>query len=496
MKRIIVCCDGTSQDDVVLPGRLKWWHDPLKASVRRFASCFGLTLSSVDKMRRAQEGASGPSRIENWFYNYLAGEVKAPSNMTLLARAIATTATTDDGKKIPQIVIYQPGIGTTGLFFSRLRQQAIATDMAYKVRQAYGYIVHNYERPKGERGDDIIMFGFSRGAFTARSVAGFIEWAGVLRKEQMEHFDDLWDAYKNGGENPDNRHRFARLNNREELLDRHTDVYVRCLGVFDTVAALGFPSFRCVDDETVPEDARRAQSFFDVDLGEHVDHAFQALALDEHRRDFYPAVWKVLKPESYVIRNKPHEPVNQVVEQTWFAGSHSDIGGGYLTHGLSDVTLKWMVQKCEENKLLEFDDDFLQKWMSRSKPKKHYLDTPQDSSYPLKIRCINRHPGLFPPSLSSAEAKNQDKKRYIQPSEQRLHQSVIDRIEDEDARVRKGKLARKNTCLRMRCTLRTWGFDEWIKVNKNGDWRLLSFPDHFGPPRGGWWKRIRRGLCL
>ncbi|ODQ52423.1 hypothetical protein SAICODRAFT_81792 [Saitoella complicata NRRL Y-17804] len=395
MKRIIVCCDGTSKDD---------------------------NANSAD-------------------------DTSAPSNIVLLSRAISMVSYT----AIPQIVYYQPGVGTADAgLLSRLAQSALGKSLGYKVRSAYTFIVHNYEP-----GDEIFLFGFSRGGFTARSVAGFIEWAGVLRKTQMymKDFDKL-----------------VLDDPKRHFETRYRNVNIRCVGVFDTVAALGVPSLRHVDDEDVPEAAREAQAFFDVDLGEHVDYAFQALALDEHRRDFYPAVWKILKPEYYKARTKN---IPQVVEQTWFTGAHSDIGGSYLIHGLSDVTLKWMVDNCDRNGLLEFDHKFLESWYQDSRPAEQYLHTPHDSSYSFGLRHVNRHPGLFPPSGEETEDKDY---MYIRPSQQRLHQSVIERLRMEGLRVIEGRLHPEDTYLETCTTLKKWGLDMSVLIDRCSDSRGFIFP--------------------
>ncbi|GAO47617.1 hypothetical protein G7K_1817-t1 [Saitoella complicata NRRL Y-17804] len=465
-KRIIVCCDGTSQDELNLPRPPSLLHTTL--------GLFASSYTAENRLREEQfihqdTGRNKPDLpwYKQKLYNFHAGKVKPPSNITLLARAIKKTAIVH-GEKIPQIVFYQPGIGTTGLFFSRFFQETMAKDMGYKVRQAYSYIVQNYDE-----GDEIFLFGFSRGAFTARSVAGFIEWAGVLQKEHMSHFDELWYEYKSEGENSNHTRaeRFRVLDDPKRHFEtRYRNVNIRCVGVFDTVAALGVPSLRHVDDEDVPEAAREAQAFFDVDLGEHVDYAFQALALDEHRRDFYPAVWKILKPEYYKARTKN---IPQVVEQTWFTGAHSDIGGSYLIHGLSDVTLKWMVDNCDRNGLLEFDHKFLESWYQDSRPAEQYLHTPHDSSYSFGLRHVNRHPGLFPPSGEETEDKDY---MYIRPSQQRLHQSVIERLRMEGLRVIEGRLHPEDTYLETCTTLKKWGLDMSVLIDRCSDSRGFIFP--------------------
>jgi type VI secretion system (T6SS) phospholipase Tle1-like effector len=116
---------------------------------------------------------------------------------------------------------------------------------------------------------------------------------------------------------------------------RHREVEIRCLGVWDTVGALGIPGTRLCSS---------AYAFHETSLGDHVRYAFQALAIDERRGNFQPAVWA-----------KRFDDPDQVLEQVWFPGVHSDIGGGYQEHGLSDATLQWMLSRLQFHGLVDFD---------------------------------------------------------------------------------------------------------------------------------------------
>jgi uncharacterized protein (DUF2235 family) len=181
--------------------------------------------------------------------------------------------------------------------------------LSSSVKACYGFLVDNY-RP----GDEILLFGFSRGAYVVRSVAGMIGVVGLLQKEEMFRFVEAWDDYA-----------LPEPERNSKVLDciapkRHRDVEIRCLGVWDTVGALGIPGTRLCSS---------VYSFHETGLGGHVRYAFQALALDECRGNFQPAVWV----------KRTDDPA-QVLEQVWFPGVHSDIGGGYHEHGLSDATIR------------------------------------------------------------------------------------------------------------------------------------------------------------
>src|SRR5689334_11453401 len=200
---------------------------------------------------------------------------------------------------IAQIVYYQPGVGT-GNFIDRLAGGGTGIGLSANVRAAYSFIVDNYLD-----GDEIFLFGFSRGAYTARSVAGLIGHVGLLRKRDMCNFDEVWDYYRLPRVQRD-RLESAFLAKFPDRVPRE-QVRIRCIGVWDTVGALGIPHSRFCRSEF---------QFHDTNLSPRVDFAFQALAIDEQRAPFVPAIWKTTPTPG------------QTVEQVWFAGVHSNIGGG------------------------------------------------------------------------------------------------------------------------------------------------------------------------
>lgn len=250
------------------------------------------------------------------------------TNVVRIARAVRPHDARVE-PEIAQIVHYQAGVGTGGDAVQHLVGGAVGMGLSRNVRDAYAFLAHNYCE-----GDEVFLFGFSRGAYTARSVAGLIGYTGLLYKRDMDDFALLWEGYRLKGEagRPDVRARFP---------ERHAAVPIRCVGVWDTVGALGVPGH-------LGRLFTRFYQFHDTELGAHVEHAFQALALDETRSDFEPAVWT----------QKPEGRANgQVLRQVWFPGVHSDVGGGYDEHGLSDVALAWMAGRVEP--LLALDEGYL-----------------------------------------------------------------------------------------------------------------------------------------
>lgn len=248
----------------------------------------------------------------------------APTNVVKTARAVLPQA--PDGTT--QVVFYDWGVGTEkGL--DRFIGGAFGEGLVKNVEDAYRFIMHNYEP-----GDQLFLFGFSRGAFTARSLVGLIRNCGLLHKLHADQLDDAVALYRKPDDPPDSEEakRFRANYSRE--------IDVHFIGVWDTVGALGIP-LRWLHKFT-----RAKHQFHDVQLSGIVKHAYHALAIDEQRWSFRPSVWEAF--------DKP----GQVVEQAWFAGVHSDIGGGYSATGLSDQSLAWMIEHATTYGLA-FDPEYL-----------------------------------------------------------------------------------------------------------------------------------------
>lgn len=248
------------------------------------------------------------------------------TNVIRLARAILPRSV--DG--ISQVVYYHSGVGT-GNFLDRLVGGGTGMGLSANVRSTYAFFVDNYQD-----GDEIFLFGFSRGAYTARSVAGMMGHVGIVRKRDMHNFDALWDYYRLPLK--------ERRRHQDSFLARFSDrlpaeqITIRCIGVWDTVGSMGIPDSRFCQKE---------YSFHDTALGPGVEYAFQALAIDEQRGPFRPTIW----------HNNANPRVSQTLEQVWFAGVHSNIGGGYPEHELSDAALFWMCSKLDS--LLSLDREQL-----------------------------------------------------------------------------------------------------------------------------------------
>ncbi|MGY1687854.1 DUF2235 domain-containing protein [Geodermatophilus sp. SYSU D00867] len=249
-----------------------------------------------------------------------------PTNVTKLALEVAPAGA--DGLR--QCVFYLRGVGTAR--GERYRGGAFGVGLSRAVKDAYRTIVDNYEP-----GDELWFFGFSRGAFTARSTAGFVRTAGVLERRHAGRLDEAYELY---------RCREAHPRGTEAELFRRSYSYepdVHFIGVWDTVGALGLP-VRGLGF------VNRRWAFHDTTLSSKVRNAFQALAVDETRRAFRPTLWEPHRGDA--------RPEGQRLEQVWFSGVHCGVGGGYRDTSLSDVALLWMVDRARECGLAFHRDAF------------------------------------------------------------------------------------------------------------------------------------------
>ncbi len=233
---------------------------------------------------------------------------------------------------IPQIVYYDQGVGT-GNVLDRLTGGAFGQGLEENIHDAYRFLVANYEQ-----GDEIYLLGFSRGAYTARSIGGMVRKCGVLRREFVQHYRDAIALYRSEHRPTD----AAAVKFRNDYsVSGGEDIKIKFIGVWDTVGALGIP-LRGLRQLT-----RGKHQFHDTELSGVVENAYHALAIDERRAPFEPTLW-MYKPKSW-----------QTIEQVWFCGVHSDVGGGYPEYGLSDITLDWMIGKAKGTGLA-FDHSAMQ----------------------------------------------------------------------------------------------------------------------------------------
>jgi uncharacterized protein (DUF2235 family) len=279
------------------------------------------------------------------------------TNIEKIARSVRTDP--DGSAGTEQLVEYVSGVGV-GYTVDRILGGWLGAGVFSNVRAAYRFLALNYAD-----GDEIFLFGFSRGAYTARSVAGMIGAIGLLNRKAMVlgNFGEALARYRNSDrtKNPKD----ARYKSLEEFRKDccHTSTPITFLGVFDTVGALGVPTVLRTDHQ-----------FHDITLGPMVRCARQALAIDEHRRTFAPCLWGVPDdaPTAVTMTSATGETVTVPrVKQVWFEGVHSDVGGGYPESGLSDTTLLWMTNQASAAGLV-FDQDLLNLFLNSDRESKRH----------------------------------------------------------------------------------------------------------------------------
>lgn len=257
-----------------------------------------------------------------------------------------------------QIAFYDDGVGTEDNKYLRILGGATGWGFTRNVKDLYKFLVRNYEI-----GDDIYMFGFSRGAYTVRALAAFVSYCGVIpnaldmSETELDHrIDELIGDFASrpdsAGSNANvlvkalrslvvgtfvtrkQTVRSIKGHKKPRKIKMIERVPIKCVGVWDTVSAIGVPFDTGLK--------RLIHAFFkfnfrDRQLSDNVDYGFQALSIDDERKSFHPVVWDQRK-----------DSANDVV-QVWFAGVHSNVGGSYPKQGMAYVALDWMMQMVEHD---------------------------------------------------------------------------------------------------------------------------------------------------
>ncbi len=231
-----------------------------------------------------------------------------------------------------QIPFYDSGVGTNRGPLDKLVGGMFGSGLADNVKEAYTFLVDHYVP-----GDDVYFFGFSRGAFTVRSAAGLIRKCGIVRKDDPALIDRAYEIYRHRDKGDPSA---PDTNEAKEFRGAHAvwPVPIKFIGVWDTVGRLGIPVPRYLQ-WLGPFNPAKYQ-FHDTDLSRSVEFAYHAIAVDERLRVFEPTLW-----------SQHPEAKHQTMEQAWFPGVHSDIGGGYAKCGLSNGALHWLADKARASGL-------------------------------------------------------------------------------------------------------------------------------------------------
>jgi uncharacterized protein (DUF2235 family) len=244
--------------------------------------------------------------------------VPVPTNVVRFFNALSEYG--DDG--VAQLRYYHVGVGANEGRVRRLIDGALGIGLSRDIRTAYKWLSDHYEEDS-----EIFVIGFSRGAFTARSLVGMLHHCGLPHEASWALVKQAWNLYRLDPKIAENLSRQERFR-----IEHGKPPPVRFLGVWETVGALGIPEimnffgFR-----------RQRFEFHDTTLSPEVERAVQGLAIDEQRNNFFPTLW---------TDGDGCDPAR--VTQVWFPGVHADVGGGYKETGLSDATLKWMIGEAAQ----------------------------------------------------------------------------------------------------------------------------------------------------
>jgi uncharacterized protein (DUF2235 family) len=272
---------------------------------------------------------------------FLDGTWNAVDNNTNVWRMKALCAKTGtDG--LPQLVYYE--IGVNGVLGGTLGK-----GLDENIRLAYEWLVENYDD-----GDEIFIFGFSRGAYTARSLAGLIAKLGILKHGSPIGVSQLYERYKRSYEQT-----IWELNEQQDagtldatnatlevrlMLKYSQRVNIKVVAVWDTVGALGIPAF------SIEGVSRTTFGFLQTGLRIHIENGYHALAIDEHRPDFAPTLWDVRHSNDPTEAHADPRSITSV-EQRWFVGAHANVGGGYDSDLLAQIPLRWIMKKASTHGL-------------------------------------------------------------------------------------------------------------------------------------------------
>lgn len=332
---------------------------------------------------------------------FLDGTANDLSSRTNISR-LFELATNHDVNDV--IAYYSEGVGTGGRVIGAGAGWGIGKD----VRDAYIFIAQNY---RGKQ-DKLFIFGFSRGSYTARILAGLIYVAGVVKLDtlpnhQREQFvTELYDAYKGIKDYPE---RMAAV---QSVIDRWgvpttREAKIEIMGLWDTIEALGLPNY----EENVDEVNKRY-----VDQICNVAKAYHAVSLDDNRARIYTPI---LMTRRHLNKFCPEQSIDEKVEEVWFAGAHADVGGGYKEGNLSGVSLNWMIGKLNPTGLLP----------ASARVSHDEYDVVHDAEganvlYHYAFKMLSRHPEEY----AKGSSYNQQRTK--------LHPSVISRLGSQKILVR------------------------------------------------------------
>lgn len=300
-----------------------------------------------------------------------------PTNVSCLARCVAPAQT---GSGVPQLVFYDSGVGVPeGVMdqATKLLGGGMGEGLDAKIAEAYQFLCLNYVP-----GDRIFIFGFSRGAYTARSLSGLLRKCWILQRDKIGFVDQALAHYRSGElENPalsDFRRQYcypmqafvgARTANPAEAaraIDGGSLGHVQYIGVWETVGSLGIPKMLPFADSV--NDRYR---FHDLSLSRFALSARHAVAIDERRNTFAPTLWDNIPALNQNAGADKLSRDQRPYQQIWFPGEHPGVGGGCDDSGLSKCPLAWVAEGAERAGL-EWQKDIFNAFLRIQNPLAHF----------------------------------------------------------------------------------------------------------------------------
>jgi uncharacterized protein (DUF2235 family) len=239
-----------------------------------------------------------------------------------------------------QLIYYGAGVGTK--FGAKFRGGMLGYGLNDEIIAAYDWLIDQYNS-----GDQLFIFGFSRGAYTARSLSGLISKCGLLAPGAPLSMKQLYARYRRGSEPRTIRTLLEERDNgcadfsveEQWMLKYSQAIDVQFIGVWDTVGALGLPF------GNIPLFGRADMQFLNTGLRISNKFAFHALAIDEHRKVFGPTLWTIDRKPLPETGARAGRPIDQV-EQRWFVGAHVNVGGGCQSDLLAQLPLRWTMRRA------------------------------------------------------------------------------------------------------------------------------------------------------
>lgn len=295
----------------------------------------GVIVGRPAEKSGSQPSFAGADQKQKRLAIYLDGTWNSVDSNTNVWRMRALTAAKSKDDK-SQLVYYSVGVnGVIGGMFGQ--------GLDDNIRLAYEWLVENYND-----GDEIFIFGFSRGAYTARALAGLIAIDGILKAGSPIGVAELFERYRKGNEETIWKLRemqqsgdAGKLSEQERWLLKYSQpADVKMIGVWDTVGSVGLAA------GNIAGISRSQFDYLQTGLRIHILNGYHALAIDEHRKDFAPTLWTVHHPKDPKAVIAQPRPLSGV-EQRWFVGAHANVGGGYETDLLNQAPLRWLMKKAE-----------------------------------------------------------------------------------------------------------------------------------------------------